>query len=257
MYYLTYLVAGFPKVKIKMNQKQIDKHSTTQSIMLHLLPGVLISFFYFMIRRTVNNIGYPTIFALVLAVAFILIPTELGYLLYQVRKNTGRYSLKGIINYENSISWWEFLFSVTIVFGVIGIIITLLKPLESFLKEKMFFWIPNLDPGLDGNYSKTNLIVTYSLYLFFVVILGPLVEEIYFRGYLLPRMKGKYSVLFHSFLFAAYHVFTPWMIVSRTIGFIPMILLVKKKGIYHGIAVHFLCNSVDLFTAVIFIANSY
>jgi len=234
-----------------MNRNQIEKHLTTQSIILHLLPGVLIGLFYFLIRQTVNNYGYPTIFALVLAVACILIPTEFGYLLCQGKKKTGRYSLKGIINYKNSISWWEFLVSVLIVFGVIGIIMTLLKPTENFLKEKIFFWIPNLDPGLDGNYSKTNLIVTYSLYLLFVVILGPLVEEIYFRGYLFPRMKGKYAILFHSFLFAAYHVFTPWMIISRTIGFIPMILLVKKKGIYHGIVIHILCNSVDFITAVV------
>jgi len=238
-----------------MNQNQIKKHSKAQSIILHLLPGVLIGLFYFMIRHTVNDFRYPTIFALVLAVAFILIPTELGYLLYQGMKKTGRYSLNGIINYENSVSWWQFVIWVLIVFGVIGIIMTLLKPTENFLKEKMFFWIPNLDPGLDDNYSKTNLIVTYSLYLLFVVILGPLVEELYFRGYLLPRMEGKYSVLFHSFLFAAYHVFTPWMIISRTIGFIPLILLKKKKSIFHGIAVHILCNSVDFFTAVLIIAK--
>jgi len=238
-----------------MNKNQIEKHSTAQSIILHLLPGVLIGLFYFLIRKTVNNFGYPTIFALVLAAAFILIPIELGYLLYHAKKKSGRYSLKGIINFKSPGSWWQFLFCVFIVFGVIGIIYTLLKPLEALLKEKLFFWIPDLDPGLDGNFSRTKLTVTYSLYLLFVVILGPLVEEFYFRGYLLPRMKWKYSVLFHSFLFAAYHVFTPWMIISRTIGFLPLILVVKKKSIYHGVIVHILCNSVDFITAVVFITN--
>ena len=173
----------------------------------------------------------------------------------QGKKKTGRYTLKGIINYKNPISWWQYLIWVMPVFGAIGIIMTLLKPAESFMKLNLFFWLPNLDTGLDGNFSRSILTVTYSLYLLFVVILGPLVEESYFRGYLLPRMKGKLAVLFHSFLFAAYHVFTPWMIISRTVGFLPLILAVKKKNIYVGIIVHILCNSVDFVTAVVFITN--
>ena len=238
-----------------MNQNQVETHSTAQSIILHLLPGILIGLFYFLIRPTVNNFGYPAIFALVLAVVFILIPTELGYLLYQGKKRTGRFTLKGIINYKNSIPWWQYLIWVLMVFGAIGILFNLLKPVEGVLKVKLFFWIPDLDNGLDGNYSRTILTVTYSLYLLFIVILGPLVEELYFRGYLLPRMKGRFAIFFHSFLFAAYHTFTPWMIISRTVGFLPLILAVKKKSICIGMIVHILCNSIDLITAVVFIAN--
>ncbi|REG06105.1 CPBP family intramembrane glutamic endopeptidase [Pelolinea submarina] len=238
-----------------MDQTQIEKHTTAQSIILHLLPGVMIGLFLFLIRPTVINFGYPSIFALVLAVAFILIPAELGYLLYQGKKKSGRYSLKGIINFKSPGSWWQFLICVFIVFGVIGIIMTLMKPLEGLLKEMLFSWIPDLDPGLDGNFSRTKLTVTFSLYFLFVVVLGPLIEELYFRGYLFPRMKWKYSELFHSFLFAAYHVFSPWMIISRTAGFLPLILVVKKKSIYHGFIVHILCNLAAFFPAVVFIIN--
>jgi uncharacterized protein len=41
--------------------------------------------------------GYPAIFALLLANAFVLVPVELGYLLYQEKKKTGRFTLQGII----------------------------------------------------------------------------------------------------------------------------------------------------------------
>lgn len=54
--------------------------------------------------------------------------------------------------------------------------------------------------------------------LMFVAVLTPLVEELYFRGYLLPRMKGEFATLFHSFLFAAQHVLEPWMIIPRTLA---------------------------------------
>jgi membrane protease YdiL (CAAX protease family) len=239
----------------KMNQYQIEKHSIVQSIYFHLIPGILISIFYILIRPTVNKFGYPSIFALVLAVMFILIPIELGYLMYQGMKKYGRYTLKGIINVNNSIPWWQNLIWALIVFAVIGVLFTFLKPVESFLKIRLFFWLPDLDNGVDGNYSRTILTITYSLYLLFVVFLGPLVEELYFRGYLLPRMQGKFAVLFHSFLFAAYHFFTPWMIISRTVGFIPLILVAKKKNIYTGMIVHILCNLISIASAIIFIMN--
>ena len=89
-----------------MIQNQIEKHSTIQSIILHLLPGILVGCFYFLVRQPVVNLGYPSIFALLLAFAFILIPFELGFLLVQGKKKTGRFTLQGIISYRNSIPWW-------------------------------------------------------------------------------------------------------------------------------------------------------
>jgi membrane protease YdiL (CAAX protease family) len=208
-----------------------------------------------MIRPTVINFGFPTIFSLVLAVMFILIPTELGYLLYQGKKKSGRYTLTGIINFKKMTPWWQHLILALFAFAAIGGLMALLTPVEIFLKEKLFFWIPDLNSGLDGNYSRTKLIITFSLYLLFVVFLGPLVEELFFRGYLLPRTKGRFAVLFHSFLFAAYHFFTPWLIISRTVGFLPLILVSKKKSIYTGMIVHILCNSITFLQLLFLIMN--
>ena len=89
-----------------MDQNQIEKHSTIQSVILHLLPGILVGCFYFLARQPVANMGYPSIFALLLAFAFILVPVELGYLFVQGKKKTGRFTLQGIISYRNSIPWW-------------------------------------------------------------------------------------------------------------------------------------------------------
>jgi membrane protease YdiL (CAAX protease family) len=69
-------------------------------------------------------------------------------------------------------------------------------------------------------------------------------------------MKGKFATLFHSFLFAAQHVFTPWMIITRTLGFLPILFGVKKKNIYVGIIVHILCNMVNVVTGIAFIVKT-
>jgi len=238
-----------------MEEDQIEKHSTAQSIFLHLLPGILVACFYFLARQPVANMGYPSIVALLLAYAFILIPVELGYLLYMGKKKTGRFTLQGIISYRNSIPWWQYLIWVLIIVVASGAIFTLLKPIDAFLQEKLFFWVPDTNYGLDGNYSRTILIVTYSMFLIFIGFLSPLVEELYFRGYLLPRMKGKYATLFHSFLFAVQHVSTPWMIITRTLALLPIVFGVKKKNIYIGIIVHILVNMLDLVTGIVFIAK--
>ena len=236
-----------------MKQDQIEKHSTTQSVILHLLPGILVGFFYLLARQPVANMGYPSVIALMLAYAFILIPVELGYLLYQGKKKTGRFTLQGIISYRNPIPWWQYIVWPIIIVVVTGAIVTLLKPVDAFLQERLFFWMPDINYGLDGNYSRKTLIVTYSMVFIFIAVLTPLVEELYFRGYLLPRMKGKYAPLFHSFLFATQHVLEPWMIISRTVGFLPILYGVKKKNIYVGIITHILCNMVNVVTGIVFI----
>ena len=238
-----------------MKQDQIEKHSVIQSIILHLLPGILVGAFYFLALQPVAKMGYPSIFALYLAFAFVLVPVELGYLLCQGKKKTGRYTLQGIISYRNPIPWWQYIVWVSIIFMIVGAIMTLFKPVDSFLQKNLFFWMPDLNSGLDGFYSKSILIVTYSMSLIFNVFLAPMVEELYFRGYLLPRMKGKYAILFHSFLFAAVHVFSPWMIIARTFGFLPIIFGTIKKNIYVGMIVHMLCNAVGFVTGIIYISK--
>ena len=236
-----------------MKQDQIEKHSTAQSVILHLLPGILVGCFFLLARQPVANLGYPSIIALILAYTFILIPVELGYLLFQGKKKTGRFTLQGIISYRNSIPWWQYLVWVFVIFIAVGVIFILLKPVDSFLQGKLFFWMPDINDGLDGYYSRTTLIVTYSLVFIFVAFLTPLVEELYFRGYLLPRMQGKFAPLLHSFLFAVQHVLEPWMIITRTLGFLPILFGVKKKNIYIGIIVHILCNTVNVVTGIVFI----
>jgi len=51
-----------------------------------------------------------------------------------------------------------------------------------------------LDMGLNDAHSINKLPITYLLLILAVVGIGPLTEEFYIRGYLLPRMPGKMMV---------------------------------------------------------------
>ncbi|MCB2180346.1 CPBP family intramembrane metalloprotease [bacterium] len=236
----------------------IEKHSIWQSVGLHLLPGILVGAFYYAIAQPIRNLGYPSMAAMIIATIIILIPFELGFLLYQGKKKNGTLSLKGVVLFRQPIPLWQYLIWVPVIFVSVGLVFTSLTPVSSFL-ESLFFWMPEalrFDAGLGGEYSKSVLITTYLLAFFFTVLIAPTVEELYFRGYLLPRMpvsKG-WTPILHSGLFALYHTWTPWMVITRTIGLLPLVYIVqRKRNIYLGILIHILANAVDIIVGVAFI----
>jgi len=74
------------------------------------------------------------------------------------------------------------------------------------------------------------------------------VEELYFRGYLLPRMeehvKG-YAPLLNTILFSVYHFFSPWENPIRILATLPIIYLVwYKRDIRFLMITHLLVNAV-------------
>ncbi|HAN19694.1 MAG: hypothetical protein A2X13_14360 [Bacteroidetes bacterium GWC2_33_15] len=236
------------------------EHSILKSLILHLLPGLLIGICYFALAPLVKANGFPSIMALILAGIFVLIPFEFGFILLQSKK-TGEKLINGIIKYCKPIPKWQYLVWVPIIFVLSGILFTLFEFTTEHL-HVLFNRIPsnmNLDMGLSTEFSKQNLVVTYVLFLIFIVLILPVIEEFYFRGYLLPRMPAKlrgWSVPVHSGLFALYHTWTPWMFITRAIGILPLIYIVKRKeNIYLGIIAHCLLNSTDFILALIFLNN--
>lgn len=234
-----------------------ERHTLLQSIILHLLPGMLIGSFYFAIVPFVIKQGFPSAMALILAGIFVLIPFELGFLLYQ--KHVKRENLfNGVIKFCHRIPAWQYFVWIPIVLTLIGLTFTVFNFTSDFFKT-FFNWIPSemfYDLGLSEEFSKQKLIITYGSFFLFPVLILPIIEELYFRGYLLPRMPVKlkwWAPLVHSSLFALYHLWTPWMFVARIVGLLPLIYLVKRKNIYMGIIVHCLMNSVDFIIGLIFI----
>ncbi len=241
-----------------MMDHSIRSHSLQTSVVLHLLPGILTGLAYFALAPLVENHNYPTIMALMLAGIIALLPFELGYLYYQKYKN-GKKLVGEIILYWKPLKIKQYLLYIFAVFMLSGFLFTILGFTSSYLSN-LFSWIPSemiLHMGLNGEYPVSHLILTYGLFLIFGVIVLPLTEELYFRGYLLPRMPARlkgWSNITHSALFALYHTWTPWMFVIRTIGVLPLIYAVKRtQNLKVGIISHCLLNSIDFIVGFIFI----
>jgi hypothetical protein len=164
-----------------------------------------------------------------------------------------------VVRYRQPLSRHQYLLWVPVIFITSGLIITLLNPVSGVI-EGWFDWIPSslrLGMGLSEAFTRAKLIQTYALHFIFIIFVAPTVEEWYFRGYLLPRVPEKLgwsSPLVHSLLFALYHVWSPWMVLARTLALLPLIYIVRlKRNIGLGMAAHWLINSIDFFVGVGFI----
>jgi len=125
--------------------------------------------------------------------------------------------------------------------------VALYPPLDAFFIGNFFSWLPDWFFFAEdfGRYSTGALLLTWSLGLVLNAFAGPVVEELYFRGYLLPRISrfATLAPVMNAVLFSLYHFFTPWQNVGRVLGLLPMVYAVWwKRDIRIGIAVHVLGN---------------
>ena len=229
----------------------LESHSVLKSSVLSLMPGLLILAFFVLAAPWATRHGFPSAVAIFIAIPLVLVPSELGYLLLQGKKLNGHYSLKGIVLFRDRIPLWQFFLFIPLllIWGVFcfGFLSSRLDPI---LLNSLFKWMPGW--FLVGNlaqYSKTALFIAVILGFIFNGFLGPIVEEIYFRGFLLPRLghMGVWGPLLNIVLFSLYHFFSPWQNITRIIALLPYVYVVWwKRNIYIGILTHCALNTIGM-----------
>jgi membrane protease YdiL (CAAX protease family) len=209
-------------------------------ILLHLFPGIIILLVAFVFSSPTIGINLPLYLALMLSIILGLIPTELVIIKLFAWKT--KQKIKDVILFNGkkplNKSWFSIILSSVI--SVIGLVI--LPNIEGQLWGNAFNFIPEWFRIDELNIAAMKYLkLTLALNLLFNGFFGPLVEEIYFRGFLLPRMKifGKLAPLINVILFSVYHFNTPWAIISRILATTPLVYSVwKNENIKIGIIVH-------------------
>lgn len=255
---------------MEVKSELIKHHSALKSVLLHLIPGIpiLLGIFLFALPVFATSLGIATelrtLVGLILSVFFMLIPIQIVILYYEGRKLNNKISLKGIIGYteKSSIKEYAIFIPILLVFNIIMFVI-IAPPVNDFMVETLFWWYPQefnfqnviADPVVLAGYK--GVYFGLILYIIGLGILGPLVEELYFRGYLLPRMEGyakKWAPVIHVVLFSLYHFFSPWENPIRIIGMLPLYYVVwKKKDIRFGIVTHVILNTFGGIMMLIFV----
>ena len=241
--------------------KEPLQHSVLKSILLHLMPGILITVFIFIF----SNPFFTELFGLdqrlgplvgfLMAILFVLIPVQLGILLLAGKSETGKYTIKGIIPYLEKSRTRDYLIYVPALILFSLILFVLIAPaIQPHIVRIFFSWWPEeynfqlilQDPSTIAGYKGVKILLLF--YILLSCIAGPLVEELYFRGYLLPRMEkysGSWSPFINTTLFSLYHFFSPWEFLIRIVAIYPMVYIVKKKkNIRLGILVHVILNTL-------------
>lgn len=237
--------------------------SIASIVALHLAPGALAVALFALIAGPIQEAGYPPLFAFLIAVAVALLPAELAVMAVAARRERPGGGLLAAIRYLQPMSRRDWLMLLPAVLVVSVVAFGALSLFEPGIRDGLFGWLPSwfrelVDTDAIDEYSPSAWGVTLVAYVALNVFIGPAVEELYFRGHLLPRMTsmGRWAPLVNTILFSLYHFWTPWAFLSRVGGVAPFAYAVWwKRNIFIGMTVHILLNAIGTLSLVALILS--
>jgi membrane protease YdiL (CAAX protease family) len=217
-------------------------------IALHLVPGLIIAGFFFMLARIFIQLGLSGYLALLITIPACLVPMEIGLMLFWNARYTGRWSLSQAIVYRQPGTAVDYIALPLLCFVCWGVLSIAILPLSQYLDAHLTFWLPvwttqeALITGLASS-SPAQRFIAFGLAVLLSGFVAPVVEELYFRGFLLPRMEqwGWTAPVLSSLLFAIYHFYFPGNVPGIFVAFVPISYIVMRKknwrigGVFHSL----------------------
>ena len=243
-------------------------------VFLHLAPGIVVLAMIILFSQQIitNMFGIDKrlgpVFGFVMGSAFVSI--ELLYLYYLGKKKTNSYSLKGVIHYTEKNSKKEYMLLLPALTLFILVFFIVIAPIfQPFFENTFFWWWPkefnfqsifqNQEFLSSMNEMKGIQFITI-MYILFPALLMPLIEELYFRGYLMYELDKKYgvwSVVINSVLFSLYHFFSPWENFVRIFAVTGISYIAyTKKNIRLSLVPHVVSNFLGAIILVVVIYGS-
>lgn len=234
---------------------QID----TKGLIVRIFAPTTVFSLSYLLLGNFCNIPHLLLFCILGTVT--LVPMELGMILSASKRENGVYSLKSAFVGQEKLPLWKILIIAFVFFGMAGLLSAFVAPIENQLFAEMRATVlHNLPTGFDWtnieyvkSFSKPILVVTCVYYGVFDVLIGPITEELFFRGYLTSHYKKQspYLPILVAILFSLYHFWMPFSNIFRILAFAPVAYVAyKKKNLYISICFHCLCN---LFSVVGFV----
>lgn len=220
-----------------------------------LIPTSLLSLTYLVLGCLFQKIPYLLLFCILGTV--ILVPVELGMILSASKKEYGTYSLKSALSGQEKMPVWQILMIAMLFFGMAGLFSALIAPLENQVFAAIRASVLNkLPAGFDWtnmeylrSFPRPILIFTYIYYSIFNILIGPITEELFFRGYLTSHYEkqNRFTPILIAVLFSLYHFWLPFNNVFRILIFAPVAYVAyRKKNLYISICFHCLCNLISV-----------
>jgi uncharacterized protein len=231
----------------------VPQHSLPRSVLLHLLPGAAMAGSLLVSVPVLRSWGVDPLFALLLAIPLVLAPIELGYLSVTAKRTTGSWSPLRAVAYRDRPPLGRL---VLVASGLAAWMLVLVGVsmvlLDEWIAERVLGWLPEsilsfADLGDGGAVSGTTLAVLLVTFFICNGLVGPVTEELYFRGHLLPRLErlGRGAPVLHTVLFALYHLHTPWRLPAIVLGYLPAVWLTwRRRSLWYSLVTHLVVNNL-------------
>ena len=219
-------------------------------IMKVLEPALIVSISYLVLGHFCKM---PHLLLFCFLGSILLVPIELDMIFRAGKKEYGGYSLKSALAGQQKMSVWKIVGIAFCFFGFAGLTSAIVAPMEAGIFENIrTSLLNNLPRGFDWTdfeylktFSRPVLIFTCVYYGFFNVLVGPITEELFFRGYLTSHYEKQnaFTPMLIAILFSLYHFWLPFSNIFRIITFLPVSYVTyKKKNIYIFMCFHCMCN---------------
>jgi membrane protease YdiL (CAAX protease family) len=211
---------------------EVTPLSLGRSVLLSLAPGLLTVGLSLLTSPWVQSAGFPPLLATLLSCVVGLGVLPLTIMLMEARRTSGRYSLLSVIPFRASVPRLRFTLWVGALLAWAMAVFAILTPISNALRDRLFDWMPSsfTAPIVQSRVSPTALLLTGAAALLLSPFVINPVEELYYRGYLLPRMSrlGRGAPYFNAALWALNHLWQPWGAPVFFLAMLPAILVVQR-----------------------------
>src|SRR5215472_418974 len=230
-----------------------------QTLALNLGPAAITFAAVLALAPLLARLGLPRYFSFTVAEALVLTPIELGLLLRAAHRATGRWSLRAlpsVIAYRRPLTR-RMLLLVPVLFLLALAVAVAWIPVGNTLGGGLTGIYPHwliAANSAPADFSKLVLVSTLLATLAIDGVINPTVEELYFRGYLLPRLPvaGWPAIPVSAALFALQHYWEPWnWLLIFGLQLILTTLVVRLRCVRLGIVMHILTNSIPLLVTLV------
>ena len=222
-----------------------EQDPLSKAVFLHLMPGAVQVVAFVLLAPLVMRFGYPVGLAFIGINVFIGIPLMLGYLLYRAKKRSGKLSLGAVIQNRKSMPLWQYAAFFLLMMVIAFTVLFLTSPINEYLSEHTFSWLPEFFRSstmtLAGEPVWSLVLVMLLLQIVTDGLAVPVVEELYYRGYLMPRIGylGWAAPAVNAFLFSVQHFWQPFNYLLIFLIVLPQAYLVwRKHNIYISMLTH-------------------
>jgi len=223
-----------------------DQIGVARQLLYHFYPGLVILIFYILFSTFLIDRGFPGIAGLLMVELLILPPVMLLHLAFHGHRLNGQFSFRNVIGFTSRLSAKQY-----ITWSLIGIVACFLiyiplYPAGLYMREAVFDWLPEW--YFNPTFGSSDVSLITSIFLAGILIdgiIGPVMEELFFRGYLLPRMASlkQWAPLFNGLLFGLYHFWQPHNYLGIIgVGIVISYVVWKKQNVFLGIIIHCTLN---------------